>query len=112
MEFERVIKGITKYLNNEIYAGMNDWQEMLARIAVSRMIGNTNNLKNTLINNPFVRTFPIIDENGDVDIEGLLEDIKSQLNEKGKITFSLPMFGNFTFTPADVEKLHREIMEA
>ena len=112
MEFERVIKGITKYLNNEIYAGMNDWQEMLARIAVSRMIGNTNNLKNALINNPFVRTFAIIDENGDVDVEGLMQDIKSQLAEKGKITFTLPMFGNFTFTPADVEKLHRDILEA
>jgi hypothetical protein len=68
MEFERVIKGITKYLNNEIYAGMNDWQEMLARIAVSRMIGNTNNLKNALINNPQNLTANLANNPSDIEI--------------------------------------------
>ena len=111
MEFEKVLKGIMKYLNNEIYAGMNDWQDMLARIAVSRIIGNEQNLKNMLMTNPFVKTFAIIDENGIVDIEGLMRDIKTQIQEKEKISFSLPIFGRFTFTVADVDKLHRTILE-
>lgn len=109
MEFEKVLNGIMKYLNNEIYSGMNDWQEMLARIAVSRMIGNAENLKHTLIENPFIKTFAIIDENGMVDVSGLLNDLKTQFNQKEKITFSIPMFGKFTFTAADVEKLRNNI---
>jgi hypothetical protein len=111
MEFERVLNGIMKYLNREIYKGMNDWQEMFARIAVSRIIGNRENLKEMLINNPFVKTFAIIDEKGLVDVEGLIRDIRQQVEQKQKLTISLPMFGNFTFTVEDVDKLHNAIME-
>lgn len=111
MEFERVINGIVRYLNSEIYKGMNDWQEMLARIAVSRAVNNANNIKIALSNNPFIRTFAIVDENGMVDVDGLMRDIKSQFNHKEKISFSLPMFGTFTFTSDDIDKLHRMINE-
>ncbi|MEE1048797.1 MAG: hypothetical protein U0M60_15430 [Clostridia bacterium] len=111
MEFEKVLNGIMKYLNNEIYAGMNEWQEMLARIAVSRIIGNEQNLKNMLVTNPFIKTFAIIDQNGMVDVEGLMRDIKTQIQAKEKISFSLPIFGRFTFTASDVDKLHRTILE-
>jgi hypothetical protein len=111
MEFEKVLNGIIKYLNNEIYSGMNDWQEMLARIAVSRMVGNGDNLKHTLMNNAFIKTFAIMDENGIVDVDSLLNDIKNQISQKEKLTISLPMFGKFTFTAADVDKLYRTIME-
>lgn len=111
MKLEKVINGILKYLNAEIYSGMNDWQEVLARIAVSRMVGNTEQLKQVLTNNAFVKTFAIMDGNGDVDVDGLTRDLRTQIAEKGKISFSLPMFGNFTFTAEDVDKLHRYILE-
>lgn len=105
MEFEKVLNGIMKYLNNEIYSNMTEWQEILARIAVSRIISNTNNLKNVLMQNPFIKTLAIIDNEGNVDVEGLIRDIKTQLEQKEKISFSIPMFGKFTFTASDVEKL-------
>ena len=110
MEFEKVLNGIMRYLNNEIFINMTDWQEMLARIAVTRIIGNTNNLKNALMQNPFIKTFDIIDNEGNVDIEGLIRDIKTQLEQKEKISFSIPVFGKFTFTTSDVDKLHRTIL--
>lgn len=111
MKLEKVVNGILRYLNAEIYSSMNDWQEMLARIAVSRMVGNTEQLKQMLANNAFVKTFAIMDSNGDVDVDGLARDLRTQIAEKGKMSFSLPMFGNFTFTADDVDKLHRYILE-
>lgn len=111
MEFEKVLKGIMKYLNNEIYSNMTDWQEMLARIAVSRIIGNSENLKKSLIENPFIKTFAIIDDDGNVDLEGLIKDIKTQMEQKDKLSFSMPIFGKFTFTANDVDKLHHTILE-
>lgn len=110
MEFEKVINGIVKYLNKEIYAGMNDWQEVLARMAISRIFGNTNNLKQSLLNNAYVKTFAIMDANGNIDVENLYLDLKKQIEAKGKITLVLPMFGNFTFTPTDVDKLYQSII--
>lgn len=112
MEFEKVLNGIIKYLNNEIYSNMNDWQEMLARIAVSRIIGNSENLKEMLITNPFIKTFAIIDEDGMIDVDGLMRDIKSQLQEKGKISITIPVIGKFTFSMNDAEILHNMILEA
>lgn len=111
MHFDRVISGLIKYLDQEIYVGMNDWQEMLARIAVSRVIGNKDTLRTSLMNNPFVKTFAIIDENANVDVDGLIRDLKMQIEQKGKIEIAIPMFGKFTFTSEDINKLHRTIME-
>jgi hypothetical protein len=88
---------------------MNDWQVMLARIAFARLLKNGNGLKECLMNNAYIKTFAIMDNNGMVDISGLLNDIKSQFEHKEKISFSLPLFGTFTFTAADVDKLKNTI---
>lgn len=109
MEFERVLNGILKYMDREVYTGMNDWQEMAARIAVSRMMRNSENFKTSLCNNTFVRTFAIIDENGNVDVDGLYSDLKEQVTNKGKIEITLPLFGTFRFTVSDVDKLYSAI---
>ena len=111
MTFEKVLNGVTRYFNNEIFCKMSDWQEILARIALARLFGNSENVKASLTENAFLRTFAIIDEDGDIDVDGLMRDLKAQVDSKGKLTISVPMFGNFSFTSADVEKLHRMITE-
>lgn len=105
MKFNRVLNGITKYLDKEIYAGMNDWQEVVARIAVSRVLGNEN-LEKTILGNPYVKTFAIADAEGNIDVEGLYRDLKKLIQAKGKVEISLPMFGKFTFTESDVDCLY------
>ena len=111
MEFEKVVDGIVRYIEKEMYAGMNDWQEVLARIAVGRVAGNVPALKNTLMNNPIAKSFAIMDSDGQVNVEQLAEELKLQISKKGKIEIALPAFGKFYFTPADVEKLKMTIME-
>jgi hypothetical protein len=111
MEFEKVVNGIIKYLNAEIFPNMNDWQEILGRVAVSRVLGDSQHLKNLLLENVYVKTFGIIDDSGKVDVDGLLGEFKKQLEIKGKLTIALPVFGTFTFVPEDVEKLRKNILE-
>jgi hypothetical protein len=112
MEFEKVLNGILKYINQEVMVGMNDWQEMLARIAISRMIGDSSKLKETLASNGYVRTFGIMDRDGNVDVDGLMRDIREQIERKGKVSFEIPLMGKFTFRPEDVDRLHEKILEA
>ena len=112
MEFEKVIRGILKYLDRELYPNMVDWQEMLTRIAISRIIGDEGKLKTSLMNNSFVKTFSIIDADGRVDVDGLMRDIKRQIEAKGKLEFSVPMLGKFSFVADDVDTLHRYLKEA
>ena len=111
MEYEKVLEGIVKYINQEIYPGMNDWQEVLARIAVSRFVSNSESVKTALMENTFVKTFAIIDNDGNVDIDGLAKDLKKQIEEKGKLTIPLSIFGNLTFTAQDVDKLYQIILQ-
>ena len=108
-EFEKVIDGMSKYINDEIYSSMNDLQEFAARVIVGRIINNQENVKEMLINNGFVRTFGVIDAEGMVDVDSIAGDIKREIARKEKITFSIPMFGRMTFKPTDVDMLYRHI---
>lgn len=104
MKLDRVLNGVARYLDKEIYVGMNDWQEILARIAVSRILDNKN-IEN-LMNNPYVKTFAIADTEGNIDVDGLYRDLKRLIQAKGKVEVTLPMFGKFTFTESDVDCLY------
>lgn len=108
-EFEKVIDGMSKYINDEIYSGMNNLQEFAARVMVGRIINNQENVKEMLINNGFIRTFGIVDAEGMVDVESLANDIKREIARKEKITFNVPMFGRMTFKPSDVDMLYQNI---
>lgn len=108
-EFEKVIDGIGKYINGEIYSNLTAWQEFLARLMIGRILTNEENVKTMLINNPYIRTFGIIDSDGMVDVDDLAKDLKREIARKEKITFELPMFGNMTFNPSDVDILYKHI---
>ena len=111
MNLDKVVNGILKYMNAEIFPQMSGgWQEFLARLAVSRMLNSTD-LHKTLSENAYVKTFAIMDSHGDVDFEGLVRDLKTQMSMQDKLTISLPLFGTFSFTCEDVDKLHRYIVD-
>ena len=103
--FEKVIEGISKYIDKEVYAGMNDVQELVARIFVGRIIDNMEGVKKTLIDNGFIRTFGIIDGEGMVDVDALAKDIRREVERKGKLVVSIPMFGKLTFVPTDIDAI-------
>lgn len=90
---------------------MNDWQEFLARITVGRVFENKETVKTAIVNNGFIRTFGIVDEDGNVDIERLASDMKREIQRKEKLTVSIPLFGTITFHPEDVDSLYNMIME-
>ena len=111
MNLDKVVNGILKYMNAEIFPQMSGgWQEFLARLAVSRML-NSVDLHKTLSENAYVKTFAIMDSEGNVDVEGLVRDLRDQIALQGKLTINLPLFGSFSFTTEDVEKLHRHIID-
>lgn len=103
--FEKVIEGISKYIDKEIYAGMNDVQELVARIFVGRIMDNMEGVKKALIDNGFIRTFGIIDGEGMVDVDALAKDLKREIERKGKLVVSIPMFGKLTFVPTDIDAI-------
>ena len=108
-EFEKVLHGIAKYIDKEIIPGMNELQEFSARVIIGRVLYNGKNIKEMLVNNGYVKTFGIVDENGLIELESLAHDIKREIARQEKITFSVPMFGKMTFSPSDVDTLYYTI---
>lgn len=109
VNFNQVLDGLTRYLNKNFYANLNDWQEVIARIAVGRIIGNPESLKQSLSANGIVRTFAIMDSDGNVDLEPIMRDLKREIERKGKLSVEIPMFGKISFLPQDIDEIYREI---
>lgn len=107
--FETVLNGIAKYIDNEIYSNMSETQEFVARLVVGRVLGNEAEVKKTLVSNGFLRTFGIIDNEGMVDVCALARDIKREIERKGRVSFTIPMFGKMTFESCDVNVLYKYI---
>ena len=108
-EFEKVIEGVAQYINSNLYARMNDWQEFIARVFIGRFFENSEAMKEKLINNGFIRTFGVIDAEGIVEVAQLAKDMKREVVRKGQLSFDIPMFGKMTFAPDDVNELFRTI---
>jgi hypothetical protein len=81
----------------------------LARIAVGRIIGNPEALKQSLMANGIVRTFAIFDSEGNVDLENLARDLKREIERKGKISVEIPIIGKLSFVASDIDDIYREI---
>lgn len=109
MPFEKVVDGIIRYLDREIFANMNNWQELIARIVVGRISENADAVKEYLTKNGFVRTLNVIDRDGNVDVEAVLRDIKREIERKGVLQVEVPLVGKLTFKPADVDVLRDDI---
>jgi hypothetical protein len=109
VKFESVIDGINRYIDREIYPGLNDLQEFTARLVVGRVNSNAAAIKEFLMNNGFVATFGLIDRDGMVDVDQLLTEVKREIERKGSIKIDVPMIGKLTFKPVDVDVLCDEI---
>jgi hypothetical protein len=108
-KFEKVIDGLVKYIDGELFPKMNDLQEIFGRIIVGRISVNSNQLKEALLNNEILMTFGIMDKDGNVDVNGLAEDLKKEIERRGTLMVSIPMFGKITFTPHDVDVIRQYI---
>ena len=109
VEFNRVIDGLARYMNNNVFVNMNDWQEIIARVAGGRLIGNPEMLKQNLMSNGIIKTFAVMDSEGNVDLEPLMRDLKREIERKGKLTVDIPMFGKMSFVASDIDEIYREI---
>lgn len=109
VKFENIIEGLNRYLDKEIYINLNDLQEIAARLVVGRINGNIEAVKKAIMSNGYIKTFGLIDNDGMVDIDSLLMEVKREIERKGKVQFEIPLIGKMTFVPGDVEVIKNYI---
>jgi hypothetical protein len=109
VSFDQVLDGLARYLNKNFYPNLDDFREVVARIAVGRILQNPENLKQSLSGNGIIRTFAIMNSEGDIDLEPIMKDLKREVERKGKMTVEIPLFGKVSFTGDDISEIYREI---
>jgi hypothetical protein len=109
--FNRVLDGAAEFIERDIMPNMTDWQEIAARIALGRVFDNRDAIKNYFVNTGYLRTFALIDEDGNVDIDRLIADLKREIERKGTLEVNLKIFGKLRFDSSDADKLHRIITQ-
>lgn len=109
VEFERIIRGMYKFIEREVFSTMADWQEVIARLAVNRMVRNPQRLADKM--RGFVELMDLGDDNGAVNIDELRNELRELISQKGKIEISVPMFGKYGFKAEDIDRLYAYISE-
>ena len=111
MTYEAVLQGIINYINKEILSTMADWQAMLARVAISRMLTAKEGFRATITGNSFLQSMGVVSVDGLIDVDGLARDLKEQITGAGRLEIELPVFGKYSFSPDDVDTLYKYIKE-
>lgn len=105
VKFEKVVDGINRFIEKEIYSNLNDAQEIMVRLIVGRLNSNADGIKEMLMTNGFAKTLCLVDSEGSVEIDQLLQEIRREIERKGCIEFSIPLIGKIKFVATDVDVL-------
>lgn len=108
MELSRVITGLERYIDNEIYNGMNENQQTIYLLAVGAL---QENAMDVLGSNAILRSMLSISREGDVDLDRLHKLLQVAVRKREKLTLNIPMFGKMTFNEADISNMIRTIKE-
>ena len=109
-EIRNILDGASSFINsNRVYDVMNDLQEVIAKVAIKRIYAKEDFFREYLKSNKLLKMLDVVDENGKIDADSLAEDLKTEIDQKGKIRIDVPVIGVLTFRPSDIDSLMERI---
>lgn len=107
-EYNQVINGVVKYIDDEILVKISDWRKWIFGGAIGIILSKGTDVFNNLKNNEFIKILEIIDKDDMINIDKIYEELKKQ-SKKNSITFNAPMLGVITLNEKDVDKIYESI---
>lgn len=106
---EQVIRGLIQYADNEVMSKLPMSGKWIAGTAISLATNKTANIINALRDNTIVNMLGLIDEENNIDVDALINAMKSAADKYGKLTVNIPMMGSMTFSSSDIDRLRTYI---
>ena len=106
MDFNATINNIGRFIANEMYGTLSVWTEQLACKRILRAINNSK-FKKMLENSNGLISLAILNEEGDIDVEGFYEDLKDIVRTNSVIELNIPVLGNFKLKESDIDRLYK-----
>ena len=101
----QVINGLIKYADSEVMTKLPVSGKWIMGTAINLASDKINNVVETLANNSAAKMLGIVDENGNIDADALIEAMRASAEKYGKMTIEVPIIGKLTFSSADVDML-------
>lgn len=109
---EQVINGLYKFIDNEIISKCDVIHKWLTKTAIDMAIKKVDPIYDELCNSKFILSLGIIDNEGKMDVNELLDILKKNAELYGDANINIPIVGYLTVSSLDVEKLKNYIMNS
>lgn len=106
-----VAEGVDSYIQSEFVGRLQDWRKWVVAAGAGIVRDKAVALFHQLKGHPVVKSFGIVDEDDNIDIEVLYDNFRKAA-ETGPITPVVPVIGPVKFTAEDVDKLYSAIKAA
>lgn len=112
VSIEKVQRGIAAYMEQEIIARLPDASlgKATAKGAKFVFLARSKQALESLAENPVAKAFGLADT-GELDVDIACDAAKEAIGDSG-LTVTVPVLGNLTFYPSDVDTLKHMIVSA
>ena len=90
MKIEKVIEGLSKYIEGKMFPTMVNWQRVAVRTFINRAKKKPELFVKVL---PILDFFEYADGDGNVDIDDFVSDFSDAIKAEGELEISIPMLG-------------------
>lgn len=87
---QKLVNGLVNYADNEVIKSLPTAGKWLLGAGMGILTSRINEMINDLSGNALVKAAGIIDENGMIDVDLLMDNLKNSANRYGKMTIQIP----------------------
>lgn len=108
---DKIEKGVANYLDAELMPQLekNSLEKVMVGTVASLLIRKTGTIIEGYKDNKLVQMLGIMDEEGNVDVDTLVTELKKNITKEG-VKVDIPVLGTLTFHKDDIDKLYDYIM--
>lgn len=108
---DQAMRGAVRFFDAVAAPHMSDAVAFLSGVGLSLLASGTKQDLLVLKDNLWIKAMRVMDETGNIDIDRLYDAARSRIDGK-KITVPIPIIGDLTFLPDDLDKLYKYMQEA
>lgn len=111
VSIDKIEQAIANYLDAELMPQLKSTgiEKVLVGTAASLFIRRSGAIIESYKDNKLVKMLGIMDEEGNIDVDTLVEEVKKNIPKEG-VKIEIPVIGTMTFHKEDIDKLNDYIM--
>lgn len=107
---EQVIQGLINYADNEVLNKLPASGRWIMGTGIALATNRANAVVEILRENAIAKMLGVVDDDGMIDADLLIEAMKSAADRYGSMTVDVPLIGKLTFSSSDVNQLSAYMM--